>query len=123
MVQANRAFDTTLNTEQTNWLSFGSIAYNLVKNLVVSINNMHIRYEDDEQHFAFGIHLEKMQIPNNDSRGNTEEHLSVKIYEINNIDLYSDSAILYQNYEDAAIIKEMSPNGVSQPSEFIIEPT
>jgi vacuolar protein sorting-associated protein 13D len=49
--------DSQANSEQSKWFSFGSMAYNLFKNLHVNINNLHIRYEDVDLNYAVGKDL------------------------------------------------------------------
>jgi hypothetical protein len=46
--------DTQTNGEQSKWFSFGSMAYNLFKNLHVNINNLHVRYEDMDLSYSVG---------------------------------------------------------------------
>jgi vacuolar protein sorting-associated protein 13A/C len=61
------ALQTSSTGQQTGsiWFSFlGSIAYSILKNLNVNLKNLHVRYEDPDNNFGFGVTIESIQIKN-----------------------------------------------------------
>ena len=92
------------NLEQSKWFSFGSIAYNIVKNLQVDIINLHIRYEDDVSKFAIGAHIKSISIKNGDQEASASSKLSSKLCELNEFRLYTDLNLIYS--ENSGISEE-----------------
>ena len=93
LLNENRS-KTTSTIEQSKWFSFGSIAYNIVKNLQVDIINLHIRYEDEEEKFSIGAHIKSISIKNDES-SNQPSKLSSKLCELNEFRLYTDFDLIY----------------------------
>ncbi|RNA32522.1 vacuolar sorting-associated 13D isoform X1, partial [Brachionus plicatilis] len=72
------------------------IAYSLLNNIYVSINELDIRYEDEENNISFGLKIESISIKNDAEAQNIEhldhsENLSSKLFELKNLSVYSSS--------------------------------
>jgi vacuolar protein sorting-associated protein 13D len=91
--------------EQSKLFSiFGPMAYSLLQNLHVNLNNFHIRYEDDSNCFSIGAFIDSISIQNDndliksyDSTEKNSTDKSFKSCEINNFSIYTDTKILFDS--------------------------
>lgn len=97
--------DQNKSDRQSMFLKFlAPMAYSLLNNINVSINGLHIRYEDHFKQFSVGAMIETITIKNdtdpsvlNDLENN--ENLSSKLFELKNFSIYTDSKIYFENQE------------------------
>ena len=72
------------------------IAYSMLNNINISINELDIRYEDEKNGIYFGLKIESISIKNDPDSQNIEnlddsENLSSKLFELKNFSVYSNS--------------------------------
>lgn len=88
-------------TSYTNWLNYGTaLATNIVENLELKINNVHIRYEDSISvpnfTFAAGVTIDSLTVQSCDSKWSlgsktrTEKDMGYKLIELSNFAVYWD---------------------------------
>ena len=105
--------NSTGGEEQSKLFSiFGPMAYSLLQNLQVNLNNFHIRYEDDLNQFSIGAHIESISIQTDTDLVKTydpqNKNLSFKLCEVNNFSVYSDVCLLYSpHFETEKIFESM----------------
>uniref|UniRef100_W8AYT3 Vacuolar protein sorting-associated protein 13D n=1 Tax=Ceratitis capitata TaxID=7213 RepID=W8AYT3_CERCA len=100
-VENGYQIDSYYSNSYTSWLNYGTtLATNILENLELKINDVHIRYEDaitvGGVHFAAGIKINSLTVQSCDSnwqaRSNApnEQNISYKLIELKDFSLYWD---------------------------------
>uniref|UniRef100_A0A336MDN8 CSON015545 protein n=1 Tax=Culicoides sonorensis TaxID=179676 RepID=A0A336MDN8_CULSO len=116
----------------SGWLSYGSsLVTNIVENLQLKINGVHVRYEDsitvENCRFACGITIESLTAESCDSNWtssfNTNQQLSFKLVELNSLSLYWDPLIRDETLSETNS-KELAEviSHIKFQHEYIIQP-
>jgi hypothetical protein len=91
------------------------IIYSLLNNIQISLNSLHIRYEDPVNKFSFDVRLGSLLVKNDDadsSRQTNSENLLHKKIELNNFSIFSTTNKIILNNEncmdqDLEVVKEI----------------
>lgn len=111
------------------WSLLSPMLYSLLNNIHVSLNNIHIRYEDTSNNFSLDTDIESIEIKNETKSAGAENNLTSKMLELKNFSIYSTNRILQNAMSDAEfhlklydLIKSDREDASSQFS-YLIEPT
>jgi vacuolar protein sorting-associated protein 13D len=121
--------NSTGGEEQSKLFSiFGPMAYSLLQNLQVNLNQFHVRYEDELNQFSLGANIESISIQTDTDIVKTydpqNKNLSFKSCEVNNFSVYSDTRLLYAPHLEAEKIFElMAFSKLNTEPNYIIQPT
>lgn len=100
-VENGYQIDSYYSNSYTSWLNYGTtLATNILENLELKINDVHIRYEDAITvkgiHFAAGIKINSLTVQSCDSswqaRSNApnDQNISYKLIELKDLSIYWD---------------------------------
>ena len=111
------------------WSLLSPMLYSLLNNIHVSLNNIHIRYEDTCNNFSLDADIESIEIKNEAVKSVSESNLTSKMLELKNFSIYSTNRIIHNSMSDAEfhlklydLIKSDRDDTSSQFS-YLIEPT
>ena len=119
----------TAGEEQSRLFSILSpIAYSLIKNLHVSLNHIHIRYEDNVNGFSMGAYIDSISFQN-DNETESQKNLSFKTCQVNNFSIYTDTNCLFEKSLDRQVIFELMnfekiSAEINEPAfKYLLQPT
>ncbi|KAL7638274.1 UNVERIFIED_CONTAM: hypothetical protein RMT77_010838 [Armadillidium vulgare] len=126
--------DSSYGTSYSSWLSVGtSFITNIIENIQLKIQDVHIRYEDDKSKpgelFACGLTIESLTVQSSDEHWipkfvyATEKSISYKLLELKNFGVYWDSSTtIYSSKSLGELATLMVPSINGGDHDYILEP-
>ncbi|KAB7501647.1 Vacuolar protein sorting-associated protein 13D [Armadillidium nasatum] len=126
--------DSSYGTSYSSWLSVGtSFITNIIENIQLKIQDVHIRYEDDKSKpgelFACGLTIESLTVQSSDEHWipkfvyTTEKSISYKLLELKNFGVYWDSSTtIYSSKSLGELATLMVPSINGGDHDYILEP-